>query len=175
MNGVMTRYSGVGEVAICSGWICNEGQSRENDRYKITVPAGEDRTIILNFSAASEADLQMDAFDPGDDPMVQFRRVRGFVRETNYQCINVRGGAQAADVRFNVYPVNTSFDNDLLRTDYNLRVVPTDLDADPAGACSILGAQELDACTPRETWPENGFCDGCRIQPENCWPTLELP
>ena len=65
---------GSGEVAICSGWICNEGQSRENDRYKITVPAGEDRTIILNFSAASEADLQMDAFDPGDDPMVQFRQ-----------------------------------------------------------------------------------------------------
>ena len=64
-----------------------------------------------------------------------------------------------------VVALSASADGDT-RVDYVFRVVPTDLDLDPRGACPLFGAGQLDPCSEEEGFPF--FAD-------NCWPILSLP
>jgi hypothetical protein len=59
------------------------------------------------------------------------------------------------------------------RIDYALRIVETDLDRTPAGACVTLGAAALPACPLRGEWP---LFEGIgRLQPDGCYATLDAP
>jgi hypothetical protein len=168
-------FLGSGQVATCSSWLCEENQNGEEDEdwYDIVVPAGEDRTVIVNYSNLTEGRVYMDAVGP-DQPMDEGSgRVESRIRAGNAQCINIQGGVADATISLELFSGAMAPVNDLLRLDYSLRVVPTNLDMNPSGACVRLGANDMGDCGPREEWEFFGRFG--RIQPENCWPTIVVP
>jgi hypothetical protein len=82
---------GSGAVGFCDAWLCaGEG---DEDWYKVTVPAEEDRTVIIEFSRG-EGDLELYYWGEMDtsmgDPELAVSAVPGDTQ--NYQCLNIRGG-----------------------------------------------------------------------------------
>lgn len=167
-NEVDATYLGAGQVAVCDSWICRN-ERVQGDWYAIDVPAGEDRSIVINYSNPVEGRLDLTVNGPtvGGTPGEQ---ALGKLTAGNHQCVNIEGGAQARTVTFRV-AANTFADQE--RIDYSLRVVPTDLAANREGACELLGAANFPACPPRNMWPPDIFGD--RTQPDNCWAWITLP
>ncbi len=159
---------GAGERGICDTWICGD-ERRNGDWYEIEVPAGEDRTVIINYSNPIEGRLVLNAVAPDlpEDP--GSGNASSGLNAGNHQCVNIRGGSVAAPVLLQVL-ANQFADDE--RIDYSLQVVPTDLGANPEGECEILGAANFPACPPREEWDE--FL-GQRVQPPDCWVAIPLP
>ncbi|MEZ4473752.1 MAG: hypothetical protein R3F60_23770 [bacterium] len=162
---------GSGQIALCDAWIC---ENEAADWYSITVPAGEDRTIFIEFQSNVDGRLFLDYQGAPSDPEDMFS---GFRRSAdpvgNAQCINVRGGAQDQEVLFRVFANLVRPDGDN-RVDYSVRVVPTDLSGlapgnpaaqyhDHQGECLTLGGGDLGTCPF-----EDPFADGC-------WPFAILP
>ena len=162
---------GAGQIALCDSWICaGEG----SDWYSVTVPAGEDRTLFIEFQSNVDGRLFLDYQGAPADPNDEFS---GFRRSAdpvgNHQCINVRGGAREQQILVRIFDNLVRPDGDT-RVDYNLRVVPTDLSGlapgnpmsqyhDNQGECLVLGGGDLGTCPF-----EDPFADGC-------WPFVELP
>ncbi|MEE2756331.1 MAG: hypothetical protein VYA30_06705 [Myxococcota bacterium] len=172
-------FLGSGEVSVCDAWICEDEQIN-GDRYTIDVPAGQDRTVLVNYSDLVEGRLFMGAVDSalGEDAAVA--GVESGILAGGNQCINIRGGAENKRVTLSVVQAERAPANDLGRTDYLLRVVPTDLANEPGGECVQLGAVDLSSaefpngvCPPRADWPVNDIL-GIAIQPNGCWPVLDL-
>lgn len=158
------------DVAICDTWLCREG---DEDYFEIVVPAGEDRTVFVEYRNQEDGRVFIDVEGPERDPIdVNFG---GFRRSSepqgNHQCINLRGGAQAQRVIVRIFANHVLEDGDD-RLDYSLLVAPTDMagldPADPAsliehqGECVTLGADDLGTCPS-----DNPFADGC-------WPFMAL-
>jgi hypothetical protein len=154
---------GSGGVGFCDAWLCaGEG---DEDWYKVTVPAEEDRTVIIEFSRG-DGDLELYYWGEMDtsmgDPDLAVSAVPGDTQ--NYQCLNIRGGASDIDVELGVAGLAASFMGER-RIDYNFRVIPTDLDTNPDGACALFDR----GVTPRcDTFPDFGFA-------ETCWAEVTLP
>ncbi len=160
---------GQGEAAVCDAWICRE-EWVNGDHYAVTVPAGEDRTVFLQYDGGEEGRLWMYATGPLVDPEDAFSGlIRSELPGGNAQCLNLRGG----DVD---HPVTVQVFADRImgsKVDYTLQVVPTDLVRDPLGACVELGADDLDVCPPRAEWDELPGIG--RLQPAGCYATFTLP
>lgn len=166
---VDATFLGAGQVAICDTWICRS-ERRDGDWYAIDVPAEQDRTVIINYSGGVEGRLVLSALGPDQPGDPGSGAGIGSLSAGNHQCVNLRGGDMASPVLLQV--TAPSFEDDQ-RIDYSLRVVPTDLDANPEGECENLGAADFDACPPRDEWPD--LPPFGRIQPEDCWVTIEMP
>ncbi|MCA9543471.1 MAG: PPC domain-containing protein [Myxococcales bacterium] len=150
---------GSGEVAMCDAWICR-AEAAQGDWYDIAVPAGEDRTVFIEYQQAVDGNLQL--FFSG--PLADLNGMAGFGASRtvgNYLCMNIEGGAEDQVVTFGLQGQPIPGRN---RIDYNVRVVPTDLEASDVGDCYTLGAIELPACEP----VANNFYMGC-------FPTFTLP
>jgi hypothetical protein len=160
---------GAGETGLCDAWIC-PGERVSGDYYDVTVPAGVDRTVFVDFDDVNEGRIYLYGTGPQPDPA---DGLSGFVRselsQGGQQCINLRGGA-----RDQVFSVQVTADRMFAsRIDYALRIVETDLDRTPAGACVTLGAAALPACPLRGEWP---LFEGIgRLQPDGCYATLDAP
>lgn len=165
---------GSGAVGLCDAWLCNPPEGAPDvDWYKITVPSGEDRTVLITFDAGNDGPLQL--YYWGETTRSAGRNAIGNVAVpvVNYQCLNLRGGAGdlEAELGVAVNGASASFGPDN-RIDYSLRVVPTDLSVTPTGACPLLGAGAIPACTP-QYMSDNENEVG--IFTTECWPTLALP
>lgn len=169
-NDEMARATllGSGELGICDTWICGD-ERLLGDWYEIEVPAGEDRTVLINYSGGIEGRLTLNAVAPDQPGDPESGMVHSTLNAGNHQCINIRGGGDQLPVLLQV-AANQFLDDE--RIDYSLRVVPTDLDANPEGECEALGASNFPACPPRDEWD---IIFGRPYQPDDCWVTAELP
>ena len=169
-------FLGAGQVGLCDAWVCDNERGRQTgDWFEVTVPANQDRTILIEYSNNAEGQLGLemygDFFEDPADMLSNF--VKSEVPQLNHECINIRGGAAEMNARMHVWLSGGAFVGDGNRVDYSLRVVPTDLDVNPTGACAVLGAnQEIDSCPPREDWIEIPGLG--RIQPDGCWPQFTV-
>ncbi|MCK6573194.1 hypothetical protein L6V77_19100 [Myxococcota bacterium] len=157
------------EIGLCDAWIC-PNERVTGDFYDVTVPAGADRTVFVDFDDVNEGRIYLYGTGPQPDPA---DGLSGFVRSElalgGQQCINLRGGA-----RDQVFSIQVTADRMFAsRVDYALRVVETDLDRRPAGDCVELGGPNLPTCPLRSEWPN--FEGIGRLQPEGCYATLDAP
>ncbi len=161
--------------AFCGRWLCIDEQNNlDRDFYSFRIPAGQDRTVMvcgsreegrlsLDYDGPPHPDAQADPFDAG------YRQSQE--GQQSCQCINVRGGNE--DALANIEVGATDISDDEIggirnkRLDYELYIVPTDLDDSPAGACAILGAADLDSC-PEDPSDEELLMRGC-------WPKVRTP
>lgn len=153
---------GLGQASICDTWLCHEG---DEDYYRVTVPAGQDRTIFIEYANQDDGRVFMDVTGAeldGDPDFGGFRR--SAEAQSDNQCINIRGGAEDQEVVIRLF-ANLALDDGDDRVDYSLRVVPTDLSDLTAdnpearfeqGECVNLGAPDLGSCPF-----DNPFADGC--------------
>ncbi len=169
-------FLGAGQVGLCDAWICNNERNRQDgDWYEITVPANTDRTIVIDYSFGGEGQLAMELYgDLFEDPADEFSNyVKSELGQLSQQCINIRGGDVEMDARLHVWLAGGAFVGDGNRVDYSIRVVPTDLDVNPNGACAVLGANpDIAPCPPRAEWQEIPGLG--RIQPNDCWPAFTV-
>lgn len=164
----MPAQLGDGEKALCDMWVCeapDDDGRRDVDRYSITVPAGQDRTVAIEYLNMVEGRLFLQTENDSADPMDIFAGLRASQAAFgNFQCINIQSSVTPQDV---VITVEANLidpgDPGPYRVDYALRVVDTDLGEDPAGECERLGAPPQDACP-----------DG-QVIGDACWPTAILP
>lgn len=166
---------GSGAVGLCDAWLCNppSPQSLDVDWYKITVPSGEDRTVIITFDAGNDGPLEL--YYWGETARSAGGEALGYVAVpiVNYQCVNLRGGVEDLEAELGV-AVNgaaASFGPDN-RIDYSLRVVPTNLSVNPNGACPLLGAGAIPSCSAQFMSTNE---DATGVFTDECWPTLALP
>ncbi|MEE2644497.1 MAG: hypothetical protein VYD19_06145, partial [Myxococcota bacterium] len=152
---------GAGAVALCDTWLCHED---DEDWYQVTVPAGEDRTVFIGFDHRTDGNLSLTYWRQGPEG-IGGDLALSVVPRQDFQCMNIRGGELDETLELGVVALSASDDGDT-RVDYVFRVVPTDLDLDPRGACPLFGAGQLDPCSEEEGFPF--FAD-------NCWPILSLP
>ena len=159
---------GDGEKALCDMWICeapDRDSPRDVDTYEITVPGGQDRTVLIEFGV--EGRLFMYTEVPPPDPDDIFSGLR--LSEANagqFQCINVRASGTPQAVTVRVEPNLISDDDNNNRVDYTLRVVDTDLEANASGACELLGGPPNGACPDDDPYDFAGT---------GCWQTAILP
>ena len=172
-------FLGSGEIAMCDAWIC-EDEEITGDRYTIEVPAGEDRTVLINYSDLVEGRLFLGAVDAASGEEPTLAGVESSALAGTNQCIVIRGSDVAKEVILTVVQAERAPANDLGRTDYVLRVVPTNLNDRPGGECVRLGAADLSSgqfpnglCPPRADWPVHPVLM-IPIQPNGCWPLLDL-
>lgn len=171
---------GSGAVGLCDAWICNiPGSLPELDWYQIIVPQGQDRTVIINFESESDGPLDLYYWGETQSSMQEPVLYAVSTTNTNYQCINIRGGTVDITSELGIQVTGGAagafIDDGDQRIDYSLRVVPTDLDANPAGACSLFGAGSVQRCDPND--PDDLFFlePGGSAITETCWPEIVLP
>lgn len=168
-NAAQAIALGAGLASFCDTWLCGD---EDEDFYSIVVPAGQDRTIFIEYANQDDGRIFMDIVDAaeanGMPPFAGFRRSAD--PQGDHQCINLRGGAEDQTVTLRIFS-NLVLDDGDDRVDYALQVVPTDLSgldaANPAslsnqGECVNLGASDLGTCSFADP-----FADGC-------WPFMEL-
>ena len=175
------KFLGSGETAMCGSWICQgERTLSSGDWFELDVPAGEDRTVIVDFP---QTEGRLLAILQGSDRMDGTGMIMegsGYAESRfssgGRQCFLVKGGTETQPVQLHLYagsigaPVALPSNN---RIDYAVRVLPTDLDIDSTGQCNQgrEGAPQA-ACGLWETWM-TGILG--RSQPDNCWPVIALP
>ena len=175
------KFLGSGESAMCGSWICRDERTSANgDWFEIDIPAGEDRTVIIDFS---QNEGRLNAIAQGSDRLDGNNMIMegsGYVESLfnggGRQCFLIKGGTETQPVQFQLYassigvPVALPGNN---RIDYAVRVLPTDLDSSSAGQCNQgrEGAPRA-ACGLWETWM-SGILG--RTQPDDCWPVMALP
>ena len=123
---------GAGRAHVCDAWLCRD-ERQTGDWYRINVPAGEDRTVHVGFDGLADGTVAVTLLDP-NNPNAEV-----FVAEANTiaQCLNVRGGPDAADVLVGLTAVRLADDGDS-RLDYTLQVAPTNLSRGARGECDAL-------------------------------------
>jgi hypothetical protein len=141
-----TRF-GSGRIELCDTWLC-ESERSQGDWYEVVVPASAQRTVHVAFES-QQGRLTLSALDASningqvvDSPRSQSR---------NVHCINIIAGVRPASVKLHI--VGDTFNINQTRLDYLLRVVPTNLNTTPRGACDLIN---------------NGLFT------EAAWPTLDL-
>lgn len=134
---------GAGQTELCDAWICAD-ERETGDWYRFTVPAGQDRTAYLEFTAG-DGRLLLTAVDPFPDPE---RLAESLDRRANVQCINLAGGEADREVLLAVTADTIAADGQG-RVDYVLRIVPTDLETEPGGSCATLSG----GVPPGADWP----------------------
>lgn len=124
---------GAGRVHVCDAWLCAD-ERQTGDWYRITVPAGEDRTVHVGFDGLADGTVALMLVDPANPETGEV-----FVAEANTvaQCLNIRGGGEPMDLFVNLTAVRLADDGDR-RLDYTLQVAPTRLALDPRGECDPL-------------------------------------
>ena len=162
-------FLGRGPAALCDAWLCPEEQAG-GDWYRITVPPGDDRSVMVTYDGDHEGRLFIYGFGPQTDAGdLLSGLVRSELLAGDVQCLNLRGGDAEQTFEFQVYGDRISQD----RLDYSLRLARTRLDASAVGACVTLGGPDLPACPPRAEWEE--FPGFGRLQPTGCYAELALP
>ncbi len=161
---------GSGSVGLCDTWVCNNGAGNyDEDWYQITVPAQQDRTVIISFGSQSDGPLELYYFGQTETSMGEDVIMGSTTPMYNHQCLNISGGSIDSDLEFGVASLFNFVDDGDERIDYSLRVVPTDLVANPDGECGRFGAGEFNACDANDS----GQADFSFAQ--ECWPTVYLP
>ena len=118
--------SGLREGAL---WIC-ESEHQRGDWLSLPVN-NQDMTVHLTFSHLSDGLLSLSLLTPDFDYIESAQVNKGA------QCINIKAGANPNNLLINVTASNVFADDDA-RVDYLLQVIPTDLQANPRGACDTL-------------------------------------
>lgn len=94
---------GDGEKARCDMWACEAADNnafRDVDKYEITVPADQDRTVLIEYLNGVEGRLFMTTTAPTDNMMDPFAGIRASqIGFGNFQCINIRSSDVAQDVK----------------------------------------------------------------------------
>ena len=159
---------GQGQASLCDTWLCHDG---DQDYYRFVVPAGQDRTVFIEYANQDDGRIFMDITGTeldGDPDFGGFRRSADPAGD--HQCVNLRGGAEDQEVFVRLFG-NLELPDGDDRVDYSLRIVPTDLgDLNPGnpqanmeqGECVTLGGSELGSCPF-----DNPFAD-------DCWPHMDL-
>jgi hypothetical protein len=161
---------GSGSVGLCDTWVCNNGAGNyDEDWYQITVPAQQDRTVIISFSNLADGPLELYYYGQTETSMGEDVIMGSTTPSYNYQCVNIDGGSVDTDLEFGVASLFSFADDGDQRIDYSLRVVPTDLALNPDGECGRFGANEFSACDANDP----GQADFSFAQ--ECWPTVYLP
>ena len=159
-----------GSVGLCDTWVCNNGAGNyDEDWYQITVPAQEDRTVIISFGSETDGSLHLYYYGETETSMGGDVVMGSRTPRYNYQCLNINGGSTDKDLEFGVTSVFNFVDDGDERIDYSLRVVPTDLSVNPDGECGRFGANEFSACEANDPGQEDFNLA------EECWPTIYLP
>ncbi len=138
---------GDGEKTLCDLWVCDAedpDSPPDADLFEISVPANQDRTFLIQFASRDEGQLFLYTEVPPLDPH-DFAEIRASGVEANLIAADGPGTE---------------------RVNYTLWVVDTDLDANPSGACELLGAPPNGACTDDDRHDFNGT---------GCWQTAILP
>ena len=172
---------GSGAVGLCDAWICsNPNGADDEDWYKVTVPAQEDRTIVINFGSNSDGHLDLLFFGETQSSQGQAQGVYSATPSYNYQCINIQGGLVDNEIEMGILSSFGFVDDGNQRIDYSLKVIPTDLSVNPNGACSLVASDDgitgFDPCTSEEvfTFTDPETNETISIV-EGCWPTVNLP
>jgi hypothetical protein len=92
----------------------------------------------------------------------------------------VKGGLLETEIEMGVLSSFGFVDDGNQRIDYSFKVIPTDLTANPNGACGTVASDDgisgFDPCTSAEVFtftdPESN--ETISIV-EGCWPTVNLP
>ena len=158
---------GQGQASLCDTWLCHEG---DEDNYRFTVPAGQDRTVFIEYANQDGAGVFMEISGNELNADPDFGGFRRSANAGDHQCINLRGGAQNQEVIVRLFG-NLALPNGDDRLDYSLRIVPTDLGGlipgNPQarfeqGECMNLGGADLGSCGF-----DNPFA-------RRCWPHMDL-
>ena len=99
----------------------------------------------------------------------------GSLQDSYYQCVNIKGGVMDANVEIGVRSVDLSVN----RANYVLKVVPTDLDANPEGECGLLfgnnvelpchdRCQNTNDCNPGQVCSHENLCVDHCVPGDNC-------
>lgn len=155
---------GSGSIGLCDAWLCDDG---DQDWYRVTVPAQQDRTIFIEFDRNGDGPLELWYYGQTELSLGEdFIRISDLGE--NYQCINIRGGEADLDVELGVLPKLRFEDDGDSQIDYSLRVVPTDLNANPQGECARFnsGASSYSSCAESSNLVD--FLD-------MCFPSVSLP
>lgn len=161
---------GRGQASICDTWLCGDD---DEDWYTFTVPAGQDRTILIEFANQDDGrafiDIRGEELDPVFPDFGGFRASQE--PQGDHQCINLRGGAEDQVITMRVTANQVLEDGDD-RLDYSMVIVPTNLDGlDPGnpnsvrehqGECVNLGADDLGSCPFEDPFDDS------------CWPFMFL-
>jgi hypothetical protein len=161
---------GSGHVGLCDTWLCNREGEIDEDWYQITVPAQEDRTVLIQFAHNTDGALQLYYLGETLETPNSLGVVISEVASTNFQCLNIKGGSTdiTAEIGVGTLPGGFLPDGDQ-RIDYSLRVLPTNLDMFPEGECRIFNSSIVPSCEPGVIHPE--------LNPiaSDCWATISMP
>lgn len=150
-------YVPFNEEGFCDVWLCRDDFE---DNYEITIPAGEDRTVIVSYD--NDDELILGLHDPSiPDYAFYYESNSGL----NTQCINIR----SADVDQSIYlMVYDGSQNNADRTHYSIRAIRSDLSSGFDGVCASLGAAPLEACPADPAHPNHLGLDA------PCYPSVTL-
>lgn len=149
---VVPGLLGAVPMAAC-GRICADA----GHWLDLMVRPGQHLTVLVHSASRP---LVLSVQGTPSDPSDMFSGYRTSAEPGAWQCINLRGGLAPGRVQLAVeQDVPPQADS----ADYLLRVVPTDLDRHPAGACAALSAPDLGSCARDEVFSER------------CWPLMPLP
>ena len=94
-----------------------------------SLPVDEvDLTVHIQFSPTSDGLLALSALTP------DFDYIESVEVNKSGQCINIKAGVNPTLIYLNI-TASTLFSDGDDRVDYQLQVVPTDLEENPRGAC----------------------------------------
>ncbi|MBU0554049.1 hypothetical protein KJ940_21430, partial [Myxococcota bacterium] len=159
---------GSGQMAMCDTWIC-DNELVAGDWYQISIPAGQDRTVLISYAAGSDGQLELMAYNPDVPNFGGF--FSSSVVDINAQCVNIRGLDVDQDLFLGVASIGGGRprDDGDSRIDYGMRIVETNLDVNDMGACLLLGAPNLGACPSDPDDPCYFGGPSCA-----CYPTVDL-
>ena len=110
-------------------WICEEERSR-GDWFSLFVNE-TDYTVHVRFSPLSDGVIHLSALTP------QFDFIESVEVNKNAQCLNIKSGSSPTPLYLNLTALRIFADGDD-RVDYQLSVIPTDLNLNPRGECDVL-------------------------------------
>lgn len=157
LSGAAT-FLGGGDIAICDAWLC-AGEANQGDWYELNIPRGQDRTVFVQNLRVTDGSLTMTLFSDLLNDGTDLDTYADVTSATDFQCLNIEG----SDVEDRTVYINLrgTVRNDVPRNDYSLRVVPTDVSANPLGACVTLGGIGLDPCDPDQLMSDQYHANGC--------------
>ncbi len=133
---------GEGAAAFCETWTCEDLAAPRAFQFEV-APGSGDRTVVVTYDAPHDGrvDVSLRHGDPqGGAEVVEPAPGNG---DPHGVCLNVHAGLDAAFAvaQLELRAVPTVVDAQDTQVDYAVRVVMTDLTANPAGRCAEFFAE----------------------------------